>query len=102
MLNIIMFLAIGFLFGVGISAALGKFEFLKDLFSESSTASFGRVGAGVALLSSIGWVSWTVYKTNAIPDLGGVSLFIGTLYGISKTGSVAQSFSGGSNEPPKS
>lgn len=99
MLNVILYLAIGFLLGAGIAIALGKFEYLKDLFSEKSTASFGRVGAGVALVSTIGWVSWVVYKTNALPELGGVSLFIGTLYGLSKAGSVAQAFSG--QEPPK-
>lgn len=99
MLSIVMYLSIGFLVGVAIAAALGKIQFLKDLFSESSTASFGRVGAGVALLASIFWVSWVVYKTNAIPDLGGVALFIGTLYGLSKAGSVAQAFS--PQEPPK-
>ena len=99
MLNIVLYLALGFLVGVGIAIYVGKVTFLKDLFSESSTASFGRVGAGVALVSSIGWVSWVVYKSNAIPDLGGVSLFIGTLYGLSKAGSVAQAF-GGKNETP--
>jgi hypothetical protein len=93
-MSIVLYLAIGFLLGVGIAAALGKFEFLKALFSEDSTASFGRVGAGIALLASIAWVSWVVYKTNAIPDLGGAALFIGTLYGLSKAGSVAQAFSG--------
>lgn len=94
MFNVIMFLAIGFVIGAGLALALGKFQYLKDLFSESSTASFGRVGAGIALIASIGWVSWVVFKTNVVPDLGGVSLFIGTLYGLSKAGSVAQAFSG--------
>lgn len=58
--------------------------FIKNLFSESGEASFGRFGAFLALLASISWVSWVVYKNSAIPDLGGVSLFIGTLYGLSK------------------
>ena len=98
MLNVIMFLALGFVLGAGLAISLGKFPYLKDLFSESSTASFGRVGAGIALIASIGWVSWAVYKTNAIPDLGGVSLFIGTLYGLSAAKSAAKAFSGGDND----
>ena len=59
-------------------------EFFKKMFSEEGTASFGRFGAFIALLASITWVSFVVYKKELIPDLGGISLFIGTLYGLSK------------------
>lgn len=93
MINVILFLAIGFLLGVAISIGLGRVQFIKDMFSESDKASFGRFGAFIALIASIGWVSWVVYNNKAIPDLGGVSLFIGTLYGLSKAGTVVQSFS---------
>lgn len=102
MLNIILFLAIGFLLGVGLSVLLGKIQFLNDLFSEKGTASFGRVGAFIALIASIVWVSWVVYQEKKIPELGGVALFIGTLYGLSKAGQVVQSFSGNQQEPPRS
>lgn len=94
MLQIILYLAIGFLVGLVLNLILGKIPYLKDLFSNSSKASFGRIGAFIALVASIVWVSWVVYHTNVIPDLGGPSLFIGTLYGLSKAGDTAQAFSG--------
>ena len=99
MIDIIMYLAIGFLGGAGLAVVTGKVPFLRDLFSESSTASFGRVGAGIALVASIMWISWVVYKSSAIPDLGGVSLFIGTLYGLSAAKSTVKAFSGTSDDP---
>lgn len=69
-------------------------EWIKNMFSSNSTASFGRVGSLIALLSSIVWVSWVVYNKQAIPDLGGVSLFIGTLYGLSKAGETMTNIKG--------
>lgn len=65
---------------------------LREMFTDKGVFSFGRIGAAIALHVSIIWVSWVVYKTNAIPDLSGISLFISSLYLISKGLSVAQSY----------
>lgn len=65
-------------------------SFFRELLSDSGAVSFGRMGALVALAASCLWVSWVVYKTSALPDLGGVALFIGTLYGLSKAGETVQ------------
>ena len=60
--------------------------FLEQLFSESGQASFSRVGTFVALISACIWVSRIVWKTGALPGLEGLTLFIGTLYGLGKVG----------------
>ncbi len=64
-------------------------EFLRQLFSEESgKASFSRSASYLALTASIVWVTNVVMHTHAIPDLAGVALFIGTLYGLGKAGAV--------------
>lgn len=61
-------------------------KFLGQLFSESGTASFSRVGTFVALISACVWVSRIVWKTGALPGLEGLTLFIASLYGLGKAG----------------
>lgn len=68
--------------------------FLKELFSDSGKVSFGRVSSSIALICSCCWVSYVVYKTVAIPELGGVALFIGTLYALSKAGETVKAIKG--------
>ncbi len=87
------------LIGIAIGAWFIRQEWIKDLFSESSTASFGRVGAFIALIASVVWVSWLVYKNGTLPDLSGICLFIGTLYGLSKGISAIQVIKGATNDP---
>ena len=72
-------------------------DFLKD---SSGAYSFGRVGSLIGLLFALTWVTFVVYKKESIPDLGGVSLFIGTLYGLSKAGDTIAAIKGGSNANP--
>ena len=74
-------------------------KFLKNLFSESGEVSFGRIGAYHALVAALVWVSYVVFTTKVIPDLGGISLFIGTLYGLSK-GLGAIKRDGNETNPP--
>ncbi len=69
-------------------------QFLKQLFSESGEASFSRTGSFLALLLACGWVSYIVWKTHALPSLQGLTLFIGTLYGLGKTGETVQRIAG--------
>jgi hypothetical protein len=64
----------------------GLGEYIKIMFSEDNKPrpSYGKHGSFIAILASVAWVSWIVYKTNVIPDLGGICFFIGTPYGLSK------------------
>ncbi len=64
--------------------------FLKQLFSESSEASFSRVGAFVALLFACAWVTYIIRRTGALPALEGLTFFIATLYGLGKAGETIQ------------
>lgn len=68
-------------------------EFISKLFKESDgTPSLSRVCTGVIVLASISWVSVIVRRTNAFPDFSGLSLFVGTLYGLNHLGNVAQTY----------
>lgn len=58
------------------------FSFMAGVFSDNGQPSFSRIGAGLALAFSCGWITCIVRNTHALPDFGGVALFIGTLYGI--------------------
>jgi len=94
MLNLV-WLPVGFIFGVAIAVVLGRSSFVADLVSASEAkVNFGAVAALIALFASIVWVSWVVYKTNAVPDLSGISFFIGTMYGISKVKEVVAAAKG--------
>ncbi len=64
--------------------------FLRDLFSESGTASFSRVGTFIALVGACAWVSRIVWKTGALPGLEGLTFFIASLYGLGKAGETVQ------------
>ena len=61
-------------------------RYLQELFSESGTASFSRVGTFMALLCACLWVSKIVWKTGALPPLESLTFFIATLYGLGKAG----------------
>lgn len=63
--------------------------FMAGVFSDNGAPSFSRIGAGMALSFVCGWITDIVRHTHALPDFGGVSLFIGTLYGINMAGKVA-------------
>ncbi len=64
--------------------------YLQQLFSESGAASFSRLGSSLALCFSCGWVTYIVWSTRALPGLEGLTLFIGTLYGLGKAGETIQ------------
>ena len=64
-------------------------EYIKQLFSESGTASFGRTGSFIGLV--------LVWTTHRLPDLQGLTVFISTLYGLSKTGETVQRVIGKKN-----
>jgi len=72
-------------------------EYIKQLFSESGEASFGRTGSFLGLVLGSGWVSFLVWTTHHLPDLQGLTVFISTLYGLSKTGETVQRVIGKKN-----
>lgn len=65
-------------------------NFLQHLFSESGEASFSRVGSFLALICSLGWVSYIVWETRAVPSVEGITIFISSLYGLGKAGETIQ------------
>ena len=64
------------------------FAFLEGVFSDNGQPSFSRVGAGFALAFACGWVTAIVWKTHALPDFMGLTMFIGSLYGVNVVGSA--------------
>lgn len=67
-------------------------NFLRGVFSDNGQPSFSRCASGVIVLSVLVWTSHVIFKTHALPDMGGISLFmstsVGTLYGTNKLGSM--------------
>lgn len=59
-------------------------NFLKQLFSDQPGVSFGRTGSFIALVASIYWVTVIVLRTSTLPDLSGLTFFIGSLYVLGK------------------
>lgn len=66
-------------------------KFWRGVFSDADgTPSFSRVASGFALCFACGWITAVVLKHYALPDFAGISMFVGTLYGINKVGGLAQ------------
>ncbi len=72
-------------------------HFLSLLFSESDEASFSRVGSFLALIFSLGWLTYIVWETRAVPGLEGITFFISSLYALGKAGQTIQKVLGGKN-----
>lgn len=63
--------------------------FWRRVFSEpDGTPSFSRVATGLIVAFSLGWVTSLVRMNHALPDFGGLVLFIGALYGVNKIGAA--------------
>lgn len=59
-------------------------NFIKSIFSDGGTGSWSRTASFLALVASIGWVTRIVLKTQAIPQLDGVTLFVTSMYAINQ------------------
>lgn len=58
-------------------AAMKPFDFLKKALSEQDgTPSMSRYTAFIVTAATIGWVTYLVAHTGALPDLTSASLFI--------------------------
>ncbi len=79
------------------------FVFLKSVFSETGDGSYSRVIGGLIVLATIGWVSYVVFKSHAIPDLSGPTTFItvssGAHYVTNKITATISDIKG--NQPPQ-
>lgn len=78
-------------------------RWVKGIFSESDgKASFTRIATAFLIAAAIVWVTRLVWVNHALPDFGGLTLFISTLYGLNQAKSVASSITGNNPEcPPK-
>ena len=65
--------------------------FLRSMFSEEDgKSSFSRVATALLLLLALGWVTHLVMRNHALPDFGGLTIFISALYGLNKVGNAVE------------
>lgn len=69
-------------------------EFFMKVFCEGDQPSFSRVFSGFIICFSLGWVTAIVRHGHALPDFAGLSLFIGTVYGIKQLANAANAIGG--------
>ena len=63
----------------------GFWGFWRGVFSEADgTPSLSRVGTAVLIGFACGWVTSIVKHSFTLPEFGGLTLFIGAVYGINK------------------
>lgn len=74
----------------------GFWGFWRGVFSESDgTPSSSRVFTGMLVSFACGWVTNLVCHNHLLPDFAGLSLFVGSLYGVNRLGNYLQ----GKNPP---
>lgn len=62
-----------------------KRPFWKWVFCESDgTPSFARISTGVLVGFACGWITSIVIRTKSFPEMGGLVMLIGVLYGANK------------------
>jgi len=77
----------------------GAKRFWTGVFSDNGVPSFSRVATALILIAAVTWISYIVYFKREIPDVGGVAILIGTLYGLNVAGNAASRFGGKLEEP---
>lgn len=71
-------------------------HFFKGIFCETDgTPSFARIASGVITAFACGWITSLVARNHALPDLGGLTAFVGTIYGLNKLSTALGSQKGG-------
>jgi hypothetical protein len=71
-------------------------SFWRGVFCEADgTPSFSRVATGLIVAFALGWVTHLVWHNNALPDFGGLVMFIGALYGVNKISAAVKGTTGG-------
>jgi Na+/citrate or Na+/malate symporter len=65
------------------------FQFIKDALSEDDgKGSLSRMGTAALIAACIFWDTHLVFHNNALPDFGGQTLFIATLYGLNQASRI--------------
>ena len=70
-------------------------NFARQVFSECGEGSFSRCATAFLILASVAWVSYALVAKHELPDLStltGLSLLIGTPYGLNQAKNVAETF----------
>lgn len=70
-------------------------NFWRGVFSDSGQPSFSRVATGFIVAFSAGWVTHIVWRSHTLPDMSGLCLFIGTLYGLNRVTTAFGKTNGG-------
>lgn len=65
-------------------------DWIKGIFSGDSATSFSRVATAVSLLFSCEWCTYIVHSTKHLPDLSGIALLNGSIYGMGKINETIQ------------
>jgi hypothetical protein len=76
-------------------------KFWLQVFTDHGEGSFSRVATTVTLAFCLFWTTYLVMVNRALPDFGGMSIFLGILYGVNKAATVATAFSSNPDEPVK-
>ncbi|MGL4677800.1 MAG: hypothetical protein ACRCWC_00275, partial [Plesiomonas shigelloides] len=74
---------------------------MLDMFKDDATKmwSLARLSAALVLLVNFIYAAWAVFKTGAMPDIGGNwTLLLLALYGLNKAGSTITTLKAGQNE----
>lgn len=75
-------------------SALRAPNFWAGVLSDGDHPSFSRVCTGALVLATIGWNTYIVVVTKAMPDVGGEALLIGILYGANVAGGTITKVAG--------
>lgn len=73
------------------------FGHVKEALSENGVGSYSRYAGAAVTLSVIGWVSYIVAKTHALPDLGGAATLLAggnAAYATNQAKKVAEAIKG--------
>lgn len=64
----------------------GAKTFWVGVHSDGGQPSWSRVASSVLLVCAIVWVSFVIYRTVSVPDVGGIVMLISSPYGINVFG----------------
>jgi hypothetical protein len=75
---------------------------LKSIFSETDgKGSLSRVATALIIVAAIVWVTRLVWHNHALPDFGGLTIFIGAIYGLNLARSAVADIAENKACPPQ-
>lgn len=75
----------------------GFMSHIKSALSENGIGSYSRYAGAFVTVSVVGWVTYLVLKTHALPDLGGATAFLAggnAAYATNQAKKVAEAIKG--------